>query len=413
MDMSTIPSSQPSLQADVLIVGGGPVGGLTACALAQAGLSIALVEAADPADLARPGTDGRSIAIALSAKRVFDGAGVWSLLADEAGPILQIRVTDGASPLFLHYDHDAIGDEPFGWIVENTTIRRAIHQRLGQLPGAQVLAPARVTAIDRDADGVTATLADGRTIRAGLVVGADGRGSTIRRLAGIGVQRFGYGQSGIVTTVAHERPHRGIAHERFLPSGPFAILPMTGNRSSIVWTERLHLADAIVGQSDQDFLAELNTRFGDFLGKVTLAGPRFHYPLTLQLADRAIDHRLVLIGDAAHGMHPVAGQGMNMGIRDVAALAEVIMDARRLGLDVGGPDVLTRYQRWRRFDNMLMLGLTDVMVRLFSNDIGPLKLARDLGLAAVQTMPGAKRFFMKHAMGVVGDLPRMMRGEPL
>lgn len=413
MDMSTIPSSQPSLQADVLIVGGGPVGGLTACALAQAGLSIALVEAADPADLARPGTDGRSIAIALSAKRVFDGAGVWSLLADEAGPILQIRVTDGASPLFLHYDHDAIGDEPFGWIVENTTIRRAIHQRLGQLPTARVLAPARIVAVDRDADGVTATLADGRTIRAGLVVGADGRGSTIRRLAGIGVQRFGYGQSGIVTTVAHERPHRGIAHERFLPSGPFAILPMTGNRSSIVWTERLHLADAIVGQSDQDFLAELNSRFGDFLGKVTLAGPRFHYPLTLQLADRAIDHRLVLIGDAAHGMHPVAGQGMNMGIRDVAALAEVIMDARRLGLDVGGPDVLARYQRWRRFDNMLMLGLTDVMVRLFSNDIGPLKLARDLGLAAVQTMPGAKRFFMKHAMGVVGDLPRMMRGEPL
>lgn len=413
MDMSTIPSSAPSLQADVLIVGGGPVGGLTACALAQAGLAIALVEAADPADLARPGTDGRSIAIALSAKRVFDGAGVWPLLADEAGPILQIRVTDGAAPLFLHYDHDAIGDEPFGWIVENTTIRRAIHQRLGQLPSAQVLAPARVTAIDRDADGVTATLADGRTIRAGLVVGADGRGSTIRRLAGIGVQRFGYGQSGIVTTVAHEKPHQGIAHERFLPSGPFAILPMTGNRSSIVWTERLHLADAIVGQSDEDFLAELHTRFGDFLGPVTLAGPRFHYPLTLQLADRAIDHRLVLIGDAAHGMHPVAGQGMNMGIRDVAALAEVIMDARRLGLDVGGPDVLARYQRWRRFDNMLMLGLTDVMVRLFSNDIGPLKLARDLGLAAVQTMPGAKRFFMKHAMGVVGDLPRMMRGEPL
>lgn len=344
---------------------------------------------------------------------MFDGAGVWPLLADEAGPILQIRVTDGASPLFLHYDHDAIGDEPFGWIVENTTIRRAIHQRLGQLPGAQVLAPARVAAIDRDADGVTATLADGRTIRAGLVVGADGRGSTIRRLAGIGVQRFGYGQSGIVTTVTHEKPHQGIAHERFLPSGPFAILPMTGNRSSIVWTERLHLADAIVGQSDEDFLAELNTRFGDFLGPVTLAGPRFHYPLTLQLADRAIDHRLVLIGDAAHGMHPVAGQGMNMGIRDVAALAEVIMDARRLGLDVGGPDVLARYQRWRRFDNMLMLGLTDVMVRLFSNDIGPLKLARDLGLAAVQAMPGAKRFFMKHAMGVVGDLPRMMRGEPL
>lgn len=418
MDMSMhLPLSQnpapETLSAEILIVGGGPVGGLTACALAQAGMSVLVVEAADPAELARPGTDGRSIAVALSAKRVFDGAGVWPLLADEAGPILQIRVTDGASPLFLHYDHDAIGDQPFGWIVENTIIRRAIHQRLGQLPTARVLAPARVSGLSRDRDGVTATLTDGRTIRAGLVVGADGRGSTVRQLAGIGIQRFGYGQSGIVTTVRHEKPHQGIAHERFLPSGPFAILPMTGNRSSIVWTERLHLADAIVNQSDESFLAELSTRFGDFLGPVSLAGPRFHYPLTLQLADRAIAERLVLIGDAAHGMHPVAGQGMNMGIRDVAALAEVVIDARRLGLDIGAADVLNRYQRWRRFDNMLMLGLTDVLVRLFSNDVAPLKLARDLGLAAVQAMPGAKRFFMKHAMGVVGDLPRMMRGEAL
>ncbi|HSV28111.1 MAG TPA: FAD-dependent monooxygenase, partial [Candidatus Omnitrophota bacterium] len=229
----------------------------------------------------------------------------------------------------------------------------------------------------------------------------------------IGVSVWDYHQSGIVTTVAHEKPHRGIAHERFLPAGPFAILPMQGNRSSIVWTEKLSLAPAIVAQSDDDFLAELMVRFGDFLGKVELAGPRFHYPLTLQVADRAIDRRLALVGDAAHGMHPVAGQGMNMGIRDVAALAEAVVDARRLGLDVGGPDVLERYQRWRRFDNMLMLGLTDAMVRLFSNDIGPLKLARDLGLAAVQRMPAAKRFFMKHAMGVVGDLPRMMRGERL
>lgn len=402
-----------NLSAEILIVGGGPVGGLTACALAQCGLSVIVVESADPTDLAKPGTDGRSIAIALSAKRVFDGAGVWPLMAEEAGPILQIRVTDGATPIFLHYDHDAIGDDPFGWIVENTTIRRALHQRLAQLPSAQVLAPARLVGLERDRDGIAATLADGRVIRAALVVGADGRGSTVRQLAGIGMQRFGYGQSGIVTTVAHEKPHDGVAHERFLPSGPFAILPMTGNRSSIVWTERLHLADAIVDQDDDSFLAELNTRFGDFLGEVTLAGPRFHYPLTLQLADRAIDNRLVLIGDAAHGMHPVAGQGMNMGIRDVAALAEVVVDARRLGLDVGGPQILERYQRWRRFDNMLMLGLTDVLVRLFSNNVGPLKLARDLGLAAVQAMPGAKRFFMKHAMGVVGELPRMMRGEAL
>ncbi|CAA7617327.1 UbiH/UbiF/VisC/COQ6 family ubiquinone biosynthesis hydroxylase [Magnetospirillum sp. UT-4] len=400
-------------RVDVAVIGGGPVGGLAACALAQSGVSVALIEAADPAELGRPGTDGRAIAVALSAQRVFDGAGVWPLMAPEAQPILEIRVTDGASPLFLHYDHAALGEAPFGWIVENTTIRRAVHQRLAALPAAHVAAPARAAAVERGPGGATITLADGRTLRAALVVGADGRASFVRKSAAIGVNRLGYGQSGIVTTVAHQQPHRGIAHERFLPSGPFAILPMTGNRSSIVWTERLHLADAIVGQDDAGFLAELETRFGDFLGPIALAGPRFHYPLTLQVAERAVCRRLALIGDAAHGMHPVAGQGMNMGIRDVAALAEAVVDAARLGLDVGGPDVLAGYQRWRRFDNLLMLGLTDALVRLFSNDVGPLRLARDLGLAAVERMPGLKKTFMRHAMGVVGDLPRMMRGEVL
>lgn len=403
---------------DVAIVGGGPIGGLTACCLASAGLSVAVIEAADPADLARPGTDGRSIAIALSAQRVFAGSGAWDFMEAEAEPILEIRVTDGASPLFLHYDHEAIGDEPFGWIVENTTIRRALHKRLAQLPTAHVVAPARVEKVERTATHATLTLADGRSLRAALVVAADGRPSPTRKGAGIRINRWEYHQSGIVCTVAHEKPHHGVAHEHFLPSGPFAILPMRGtpehpHRSSIVWTEKLHLADSIVKQSDEGFLAELHTRFGDILGKIALDSPRYHYPLSLQLAERATDRRLVLVGDAAHGMHPIAGQGMNMGVRDVAALAEVVVDARRLGLDVGGPDVLERYQRWRRFDNMLMLGLTDVLVRLFSNDIGPLKLARDLGLAAIQAMPRTKRFFMKHAMGVVGDLPRLMRGERL
>ncbi|MBC7906622.1 MAG: UbiH/UbiF/VisC/COQ6 family ubiquinone biosynthesis hydroxylase [Rhodospirillaceae bacterium] len=398
---------------DVVVIGGGPIGGLTACCLASAGLDVAVIEAAEPSALSRPGSDGRSIAVALSAQRVFAGAGIWPLMEPEAQPILEIRVTDGSSPLFLHYDHEAIGDEPFGWIVENTTIRRAVHQRLGELPSARLIAPARVVGVERGATHATVTLADGRTLRTALVVAADGRASPTRQGAGIGLTRWDYHQSGIVCTVAHEKPHNGVAHEHFLPSGPFAILPMQGNRSSIVWTEKLHLADAIVGQSDEGFLAELNSRFGDFLGRVELAGPRFHYPLSLQFAERATDRRLALVGDAAHGMHPIAGQGMNMGVRDVAALAEVVVDARRLGLDVGGPDVLARFQRWRRFDNMLMLGLTDVLNRLFSNDIGPLKLARDLGLAVVQAMPGMKRVFMKHAMGVVGDLPRMMRGERL
>ncbi|OAN49574.1 UbiH/UbiF/VisC/COQ6 family ubiquinone biosynthesis hydroxylase [Magnetospirillum moscoviense] len=398
---------------DVLIVGGGPVGGLTACALAQAGLDVVLVEAADPAELARPGTDGRSIAVAASARQAFDGAGIWPLMAAEAQPIKDIRVTDQASPLYLHYDHRALGDQPFGWIVENTTIRRAVHQRLASLPTARVLAPMRVEAVEYGAAGAIATLSDGRILRAGLVVGADGRPSRIRRSAGIDVTRLEYGQSGIVTTIAHQQPHRGIAHERFLPSGPFAILPMTANRSSIVWTERLHLAQSIVTQNDAGFLAELRDRFGDFLGPLSLAGPRFHYPLTLQVANRMIGRRLALVGDAAHGMHPVAGQGMNMGVRDAAALAELVVDARRLGLDVGSSAVLERYQRWRRFDNMLMLVMTDALVRLFSNDVAPLKLARDLGLGLVETMPDLKGVLMRHAMGVVGDLPRLMRGAPL
>jgi len=398
---------------DILVIGGGPVGGLAAAILGQAGLSVAVIEAADPALLARPGTDGRSIAVALSAQRVFAGGGVWPLMAAEAEPIRDIRVTDGHSPVFLHYDHRELGDQPFGWIVENTTIRRAVHQRLRDLPTVHLAAPAQVVSLVRAAGAVTAELADGRRIGASLAIGADGRPSFVRRSAGIPVTRLDYRQSGIVTTVAHDRPHRGIAHERFLPSGPFAILPMIGNRSSIVWTERLHLADAIVGQDDAGFARELRDRFGDFLGPLTLAGPRFHYPLTLQVAGRMVDHRLALVGDAAHGMHPVAGQGMNMGIRDVAALAEAVVDARRLGLDAGGPAVLERYQRRRRFDNMLMLGLTDALVRLFSNDVAPLKALRDLGLGAVEELPGLKRLLMRHAMGTVGNLPRLMRGLPL
>lgn len=410
---SAIPDPLNTENYDAVVIGGGPIGGMTACALALTGMSVAVIETREPADLVRPGTDGRSIALALSSQRVLAGTGIWPLLSSEAEPIQEIRITDGHAPVFLHYDHNAVGTDPFGWIVENTTIRRAIHDRLKELANVHLFAPHAVIQLERAATHVTALLDDGTAIRADLAIGADGRSSSTRKQAGIAIRKAEYGQAGIVTTVAHEKPHRGIAHERFLSSGPFAILPMTGNRSSIVWGEKAHLAPVIVAQDDAGFLAELRWRFGDFLGEVTLAGPRFFYPLTLQLAERAIDRRLVLIGDAAHGMHPVAGQGMNMGIRDVAALAEVLVDARRLGQDLGSPDILERYQRWRRFDNLLMLGMTDGLVRLFSNDIGPLRLARTLGLAAVHAMPDTKRFFMRHAMGLVGNLPRLIRGVPL
>ncbi|ARJ66466.1 2-octaprenyl-6-methoxyphenyl hydroxylase [Magnetospirillum sp. ME-1] len=406
-------SRSSPLRVDVLINGGGPVGALLACALGKAGIRTAVVEAATPEALARPGSDSRAIAIAYTARKVIAAAGAWDGMKDEAGEILEIRVTDDSSPLYLHYDHRDIGDDPLGWIVPNPAIRRELLGALARAPSVSLLAPARLKRLERLAHRVEAELEDGRQIHAALAVAADGRGSMLRNQAGITVTRRDYHESGIVCIMAHDKPHHGIAHERFLPAGPFAILPLAGNRSGIVWTEGNDVAAAICGQDDESFRAELAAKVGGFLGDIRVEGARFHHPLTLQFADRMIDHRLALIGDAAHGMHPIAGQGMNMGIRDVAALAEVIADALRLGLDPGGPDVLERYQRWRRFDTMLMLGLTDGLDRLFSNDIEPLKHLRRLGLAGVHQLGHTKRFFMRHAMGLVGDLPRLMKGEAL
>ncbi|EME68079.1 2-polyprenyl-6-methoxyphenol hydroxylase [Paramagnetospirillum caucaseum] len=406
-------STSSPLRVDVLINGGGPVGALLACVLGGAGIRVAVVEAAPPEALARPGTDARAIAIAYTARKVIAAAGAWTGMRDEAGEILDIRVTDDASPLFLHYDHLDMGDAPLGWIVPNPAIRRELLAALGRTPSVSLLAPARLKRLERLPHRVEAELEDGRVVHAALAVAADGRGSLLRTQAGIKVTRRDYRQSGIVCIMAHETPHRGIAHERFLPAGPFAILPLAGNRSGIVWTEACGVAAAICGQDDAAFRDELAAKVGGFLGDIRLEGRRFHHPLTLQFTERMVDHRLALIGDAAHGMHPIAGQGMNMGIRDVAALAEVIADSLRLGLDPGGPDVLERYQRWRRFDTMLMLGVTDGLDRLFSNHMGPLKHARRLGLAGVNQLGPAKRFFMRHAMGLVGDLPRLMKGERL
>ncbi|MBW7852403.1 MAG: UbiH/UbiF/VisC/COQ6 family ubiquinone biosynthesis hydroxylase [Rhodospirillales bacterium] len=396
---------------DVLIVGGGLVGGALACALGQAGLRVAVVDHEDPARLVRPEYDGRASAVALTARNALAAVGVWTGVAPHAQPILDIRVTEGDSPLFLQYGAEVRDDRPFGWMAENRVLRRALLARMAALPSVTLYAPARLAELSRDTDRAHAWLDDGRTLAAALVVAADGRNSAVRRQAGIGVVDWDYGQHGIVCTVGHERPHRGIAHERFLPAGPFAILPLPGNRSSIVWAERADLAPAILAQDDEGFLAELRLRFGDFLGDLALDGPRFSHPLGLRLALRYVDRRLALVGDAAHGLHPIAGQGMNMGIRDVAALAELVVERHRLGLDIGDPAVLARYQAWRRFDNLLMAAMTDGINRLFSNRIPPLRLVRDLGLAAVHRMPPLKRLFARHAMGLAGDLPRLLRGE--
>ncbi len=394
------------------------VGLTAACALAGAGFEVVVVDALVPETTLAPAYDGRASAIALGSARVFKGIGLWAALAHAAEPILHIRVADGhpfrgVSPLFLHYDHQDVGDEPFGYIIENRETRRALAVRAAALPRLTIIAPGKVVSVDRDGYPVQAHLKDGRTITAALAIAADGRNSALRRAAGIRTAQWQYDQKSIVCTVAHERSHNGVAVELFLPGGPFAMLPMTGGRSNVVWSERTEVADRVLKLDDAAFLEELKLRFGDWLGEIELTGPRFAYPLGLIHAERYVDGRLILIGDAGHAIHPIAGQGLNMGLRDVAALAEVLVDARRLGLDAGGPATLARYQRWRRFDNVLLAAVTDGLTRLFSNDVAPVRLARDLGLAAVNRTPPVKRFLMRHAMGMVGELPRLVRGEAL
>ena len=401
------------IECDVVIAGGGLVGLTLGAALAGAGIETAVVDGAPPAAMRDAAFDGRVSSIALGSKRVLDGIGLWPALAGAAQPILEIRVSDGDAPLFLHYDHRTAGSEPLGFIVENRTIRAALIEHAARLAAFRHLAPAAVEALEPTAGAVGARLADGRRVRARLAIAADGANSTLRAAAGIETVRWSYEQTGIVCTVTHERPHRGIAHERFLPAGPFAILPMTGNRSSLVWTERAARAPALLGAPPSVFAQELHARFGDFLGMLEPTGPRWSYPLALTHAKRYVAPRLALAGDAAHAIHPLAGQGFNLGIRDAAVLAELVVDRARLGLDIGESDVLSRYQRRRRFDSVLLIGVTDGLNRLFSNDNAGLRLIRDAGLAAVNEMTPVKRFFMRHAMGLAGDLPRLARGEPL
>lgn len=438
------------LYSDIAIIGGGLAGMTLAIACAGHGISTVLVEAEALPDLTDQSYDGRSSAIAYGSQRVLAAIGAWKFLADQAQPIRDIRVTDGGSfqrdarraggisPFFVHYNHRdlpveaSIGPDhrhghgaeqpPFGYIVENRASRIGLIRRLQEIPGVTHLAATTATAIELRAEEARVTLSDGREIASRLVIAADGRRSALRAFAGIGSQEFDYHQTAIVCTVAHERDHQGVAHEHFLPAGPFAMLPMTDgpddqgvmrHRSSIVWTEDPRLVAFLLGLDDAAFGTEIERRFGLSLGQVRPIGPRFSYPLKLLVAERYLGDRLVLVGDAAHGIHPIAGQGFNLGIRDVAALAEVLVDARRLGQDLGSPLVLERYARWRRFDNLLLAGVTDGLTRLFSNDIAPVRLVRDLGFALFNKLPPVKRLAMRHAMGLVGDLPKLVQGKPL
>jgi len=408
---STLPDTD-NIDTDLLISGGGLAGMTMAIAAAGAGLRSVVVERMDPAALTDTAFDGRCSAIAYASWRLFEATGIAPLI-EEHQPILDIRVTDGDSPLFLHYDHRELGEGPFGQMVENRAIRKALFARAAEMDEITLLAPDGLIDTRFSATGVQARTSGGRNIRARLCIAAEGRRSPLREQAGISTFGWSYGQTGIVCTVAHEYPHHGVAIERFLPAGPFAILPLTGRRCSLVWTERNDFAAHIMGLDNATFTLEMQRRFGDFLGRTEVIGPRWSYPLTLQLAERLCAERLVLIADAAHGIHPIAGQGLNLGLRDIAALAEVLTDAARLGLDIGSADTLARYERWRRFDTLSMVAVTDGLTRLFSNDIAPLRLGRDLGLAAVNRMAELKKLFMRHARGTVGELPKLLAGQPL
>lgn len=395
---------------DIAIVGGGLNGPTLALALAQIGLRVIVIDTLPAPTRAVRDFDGRSYALALTSMRLLKNIGIWDDVADHTQPMLEIKVTDGhagrgPAPWMLHFDHAEIEEGPMGYMIEDRFLRQSLLTAMDacdlvtQMSGETVVA--------QTAGSVT--LASGATITAQLVIGADGRASGTAERAGIKRTGWEYGQTAIVCAVGHEKPNGGIAHQFFMPSGPLAILPLPDNRCSIVWSETDASALDIMAMNDADFLDALRPAFGDFLGDISLTGKRFSYPLGLTLAQRFIADRIALIGDAAHGVHPIAGQGLNAGLRDVAALVDVISDAKQRGEDIGSAAVLTRYEQWRRFDTTTLAAATDTFNRLFSNDNPLLRAVRDAGMGLINATPNLRRKFIREAAGLTGDLPSLMR----
>ncbi|MGH6865838.1 MAG: FAD-dependent monooxygenase [Methyloceanibacter sp.] len=406
---------------DMVIVGGGFVGGTLAVAvakLAPAGFRAALVDAAPSRPEGSASDDARASALTAASKCLLDVLGIWPGLARKAQPIESIEVTDSPlnaslRPHLLGFNDVLKAGEPGAHMIENGDLHRAISNALAREDAIEILAPESIAGFETDAFSIHAKLASGRRIEARLLVAADGKRSLTRERAGIKCIGWSYPQAGIVTTVAHQHPHRGKAVQHFLPAGPFAILPLTGNRSSIVWTEEKAEAEALMAGSEVEFVAALAKRFGHRLGEIRLKGSRQSFPLDLQIARAFVANRVALAGDAAHVVHPLAGQGLNIGLRDVAALTEIVIDASRLGLDIGAVPNLERYQRWRRFDSAFSATVMHGLNRLFSNDSAPLRALRDLGLGLVDRAPALKRFLVRGAAGATGDVPRLLRGEAL
>ncbi len=423
-------SSQTStgFDADIAISGGGLAGLVCALAAAHAGLKVIVFDDKPKAESLDAAFDGRASAIAYANFRMLDVLGAGKALRAHACPIRSIMVTDGryagpaqasASPgsAFLRFDAGELegrqGDEPLGWMVENQRMRAALMDALAGMANAQHEAPAHVTSVAADDRGAHVALANGRTVRARVLVGADGDGSLVRQAAGLRRYGWDYDQAGVVATVAMAKSHDHIAHEYFLPSGPFAILPLNDDRASLVWTERKTAAHAAMAASNAAFAQHIRRRFGDFLGGVELTGPRWSYPLGLRVSERFIAQRIALVGDAARRIHPIAGQGFNLALKDAAALAEVLADQARAGLDIAASDALARYQSWRRFDSVAMALATDALNRLFSNDFGPLRAIRNAGMALVNGIGPARRAFARDAGADLGDVPKLLRGQPL
>ncbi len=459
------------MDTEIIIAGGGLVGNALAIALAQGGMKVAVIDPLPRDAQIATSFDGRTSAISSGSVRILSHLGVWPHIAPHAQPIHDIRVCDQDKPGFVHYSDADVG-EPFGYIVENYILRSALFRALEAEGNIRIL-HARVTGFETSASSATAMLDSSETITAPLLIAADGRFSKLREQAGIKQRIIDYKQTAIVCVVEHEKPHDGLALEKFYPAGPFALLPLKPmglssaagkpsplagegwvrgldsealnstapspnlsregrgttecvdsvsadyqhypNRSGVVWTEHERDAPHYVALSDDDFNAELQRRVGmgadNYWGRVLATGKRFSYPLKLMHAEQFVAHRFALVGDAAHGIHPIAGQGVNLGYRDVAVLAELLIEQRKLGLDLGSDALLAHYQRWRRFDSFSMTASTDILNRLFSNNLPGLSLIRRAGLVAVEHMPPLKRYFMKHAMGMIGDLPNMMRDD--
>lgn len=395
---------KPSLQSEVVIVGGGLVGLTAAAALASIDVECVIIESGNFKQKLQAEDDGRSSAIAYGSKQFLNMIGMWDALADEAGPILDIRITDSDSPLFLHYDHKLVGKEPMGYMLSNNVMWQRLYRHVSTHKYVTLIDDVTYSDIQNDSAQSQITLSDGREIKSSLLLAADGKFSSVRKYFGIESKGWKYTQSGIVCNIRHEKHHEGIAQERFLTSGPFAILPLKGGyESSLVWTEKTHLAPLYAQMSEEEITHEISKRFGDYLGKLSVSSKIYTYPLSLSNAATYIAKRMALVGDAAHAIHPIAGQGFNLGIRDIEALLPILKEAKSLGADVGSDAILEAYADSRKFDTASLIVITDLLNRLFSNDIMPLKHARRLGMAAVNKMPKLKKFFMQHAMGVSGS----------